>query len=507
MVLFSDAHGLRIVRALRRYHQRPALDSGRPDHCNLALGEYPSHQRFLFDRTDPVACSVCAVPVSAPPRLEQYGGFAGSLSRWPTVEHGGPWYLMGLVRRHFRWLRETKTPVSWMENVIATSLAYWAVPATTVLLWVRYLVRQDMRGTSLHVLFFLLSVSVATGLPSVVSRVIRSGEMRRPSSRSVARMAFLTLRAPIAAGLILLLLSCGVILGVPADSDASRRYFSASPRRWAAEAFRLVGYRPYADLIEATLVPPRARLASANDAPGDGAGARLNENSLRYARAYRAVLGGARLWRADLVGAYLTEADLRNANLREAHLRDAVLDHARADHALFISADGKDANLTGADLRGSDMTYSIFDNASFAGAKLAGASFYGASLRHTNWLRADLTRSDMRDTQVQEAEFSLANLELTDFSGAKLTGAQFAGAQFKGTILLGADLRNTGLRGAIFQGAVLRDAPMDGAQLDGADFRGALGLTAIQVCSSRGWSSAQFDADVLQAVQAQCGAK
>jgi uncharacterized protein YjbI with pentapeptide repeats len=424
-----------------------------------------------------------------------------------TVEHGGPWYLMGLVRRHFRWLRETKTPVSWMENVIATSLAYWAVPATTVLLWVRYLVRQDMRGTSLHVLFFVLSVSVATGLPSVVSRVIRSGEMRRPSSRSVARMAFLTLRAPIAAGLILLLLSCGVILGVPADSDASRRYFSASPRRWAAEAFRLVGYRPYADLIEATLVPPRARLASANDAPGDGAGARLNENSLRYARAYRAVLGGARLWRADLVGAYLTEADLRNANLREAHLRDAVLDHARADHALFISADGKDANLTGADLRGSDMTYSIFENASFAGAKLAGASLYGAYLRHTNWLRADLTRSDMRDTQMQEAEFSLANLELTDFSGAKLTGAQFAGAQFKGTILLGADLRNTGLRGAIFPGAVLRDAPMDGAQLDGADFRGALGLTAIQVCSSRGWSTAQFDADVLQAVQAQCGVK
>src|SRR5438552_19067236 len=119
-----------------------------------------------------------------------------------------------------------------------------------------------MPGVSLHVLFFLLSVSVATGLPSVVSRVIRSGEMRRPSSRSVARMAFLTLRAPIAAGLILLLLSCGVILGVPADSDASRRYFSASPRRWAAEAFRLVGYRPYADLIEATLVPPHARAAA-----------------------------------------------------------------------------------------------------------------------------------------------------------------------------------------------------------------------------------------------------
>src|SRR5215469_1211870 len=168
-----------------------------------------------------------------------------------TVERGGPWYLMGLVRRHFRWLRETKTPVSWLETTIATALAYWAVPATIALLWVRYLVRQDLRGSSLHVLFFVLSVSVATGLPAVVSRVIRSGEEKRPSTRNVFRLALFTLRAPIVAGLALLILSCGVIWGIPADSDASRRYFSASPRRWAAEAFRLVGYRPYADLIEA----------------------------------------------------------------------------------------------------------------------------------------------------------------------------------------------------------------------------------------------------------------
>jgi uncharacterized protein YjbI with pentapeptide repeats len=441
-----------------------------------------------------------------------------------TVEQGGPWYLMGLVRRHFRWLRETKTPVSWLENAIATLLAYWAVPTTIAIFWMRYLVRQDMRGTSLHVLFFVLSVSVATGLPSLVSRVIRSGEVRRTTPRSVARMAYLTLRAPIAFGLALLLLSCGVILGIPADSDASRKYFSASPRRWAAEAFRLVGYRPYADLVEATLVPPRARSASAsstsapqsnapsananaNDAPGDGVGAKLNENSLRYARGYRAVLSGARLWRADLVGAYLTEADLRNANMREAHLRDAVLDHARADHALLISADGTSADLTGADLRGSDLTYAIFESASFAGAKLGGASLYGANLKYTNWLRADLTRSDMRDTQMQEAGLSLANLELTDFSGAKLAGAHFGGAQFKGTILLGADLRNTDMRGAVFPGAVLREAPIDGSQLDGADFRGALGLTAAQICSAHGWSTAQFDPDVLLAVQSQCGSK
>jgi hypothetical protein len=48
---------------------------------------------------------------------------------------------------------------------------------------------------------------------------------------------------------------------------------------------------------------------------------------------------------------------------------------------------------------------------------------------------------------------------------------------------------------------------MNGAQIDGADFRGALGLTAAQVCSTQGWPFAQFDADVLQAIQALCGSK
>lgn len=416
-----------------------------------------------------------------------------------TVEREGPWYLMGLVRRHFRWLREAKTPVSLMENVIATLLAYWIVPATIALIWMRYLVRQDLRGSALHVLFFVLSVSVATGLPAVVSRVVRPGEIRRPSSRSILRLAILTLRIPAAAGLILMTLSLGVIWGIPAETEASQRYFSGSPRRWAAEGFRLVGYRPYADLIESSLILPKKK----GDAVSED-GAKLNEGSLRYARAYRAALPDARLWRGDLVGAYLTESDLHGANLREAKMRDAVLDHTNLQKAVLISANGASANLTGADLRGADFTYAVFENASFANAKLESASLYGANLQKTKWLRADLTRADVRDTQMQGSTLALSNLELADFSGAKLDGATLAGAQLKGTIFLGADLRNADLRGAVFTGAVLRDALMDGTKLDGGDFHGALGLTATQVCSAASFADAQFDADVQVAVQAQC---
>lgn len=417
-----------------------------------------------------------------------------------TVEREGPWYLMGLVRRHFRWLRDAKTAVSLLENVIATILAYWVVPATIALIWMRYLVRQDLRGTALHVLFFALSVSVATGLPAMVSRVVRPGEIRRPNSHSVMRLALMTLRIPVMAGLILLTLSVGVIWGVPAETEASKRYFSGSPRRWAAEGFRLVGYRPYADLIESSLILPKTK----GNADGED-GAKLNEGSLRYARAYRASLTDARLWRGDLIGAYLTESDLDGANLREAKMRDAVLDHASLEKAVLISADGSFANLTGANLKGSDFTYAVFPQANFANAKLAGASLYGANLQQTKWLRADLTRADLRDTQMQGATLSLSNLELADFSGAKLGGATLSGAQMKGTIFLGTDLRGADLRGAVFTGTVIRDALLDGAKLDGADLHGVLGLTGAQVCSTASWRDAQLDPDTLADAQARCG--
>jgi len=416
-----------------------------------------------------------------------------------TVEREGPWYLMGLVRRHFRWLRDAKTAVSMLENVIATILAYWVVPIVIALIWMRYLVRQDLRGTALHVLFFVLSVSVATGLPAVVSRVIRPGEIRRPSSRSVLRLAFMTLRIPIAAGLVLLTLSLGVIWGVPAETEASKRYFSASPRRWAAEAFRFVGYRPYADLIESSLVVPVGK--------GEEDGAKLNEGSLRYARAYRASLPDARLWRGDLIGAYLTETDLQGANLREAKMRDSVFDHANLEKAVLISADGTSSNLTGANLKGADLTYAVFAQANFANAKLGGASLYGANLQQTKWLRADLTRADVRDTQLQGALLSLSNLELADFSGAKLGGATLSGAQMKGTIFLGTDLREADLRGAVFTGTVVRDSLLDGAKLDGADLHGVLGMTGAQVCSTASWRDAQMDQDLLADVQARCGSR
>ncbi|MGC0774538.1 MAG: pentapeptide repeat-containing protein [Candidatus Acidiferrum sp.] len=438
----------------------------------------------------------------------------GSMSGLPavfkdgqTLEKDGPWYLMGLVRRHFRWMREGRSPFWVLETVVATVLAYWVVPATLFLFWLRYLVRQDFRGTLLHAFLLTLSVAAATCVPTIVARVLQPGDLLRQKSKNLLRLSFTTARVALLTGCALLIFSLGVNRGLPSDKNIAPQYSPANLLRWASEAMQSIGYRPYAELTEATLSGPPPHGNWSEDALASVPGAKLNEMNLRFARAYRAYLVNAKLWRANLEGAYLSESDMRGANLREAVLRDAILDRVRAAKTVMVSADARRANFTGADLRGADLSFATLENAVLSNAKLEGASLYAVDLRNGQLLRTVLTRADMRDTKMEHAVLSFANLEQTDFSSAKLADANMTGAQFKGTILMDADLRNADLRGAFFAGAVLRGAQLTGASVAGADMRGALGLTAEQVCSTRGWQGAQLDSDVLSQTQSLCGSR
>src|SRR5580658_8495007 len=407
----------------------------------------------------------------------------GSMSGLPavfkdgqTLEKDGPWYLMGLVRRHFRWMREGRSPFWVLETIVATVLAYWVVPATLFLFWLRYLVRQDFRGTLLHAFLLTLSVAAATCVPTIVARVLQPGDLLRQKSKNLLRLSFATARIALLTGCALLIFSLGVNRGLPSDSNIATQHSSTSLLRWASEAMQSIGYRPYAELTEAMLSGPPPHGNWSDEALASVPGAKLNEMNLRFARAYKAYLVNAKLWRANLEGAYLSEADMRGANLREA------------------------------DLRGADMSFATLDNALLSNARLAGASLYAVNLRNAQMLRTDLSRADMRDTKMEHAVLSFANLEQTDFSSAKLLEANMTGAQFKGTILMDADLRNADLRGAFFNGAIFRGTEITGANIAGADLRGALGLTADQVCSTHGWQAAQLDADVQAQTRSLCGA-
>jgi uncharacterized protein YjbI with pentapeptide repeats len=411
------------------------------------------------------------------------------------------------VRRHFRWMREGRSPFWVLETIVATVLAYWVVPATLFLFWLRYLVRQDFRGTLLHAFLLTLSVAAATCVPTIVARVLQPGDLLRQKSKNLLRLSFATARAALITGCALLIFSLGVNRGLPSDRNVAAQHSPTSVLRWASEAMQSIGYRPYAELTEATLSGPPPHGNWSEEALAAVPGAKLNEMNLRFARAYKSYLVNAKLWRANLEGAYLSEADMRGANLREAVLRDAILDRVLASKTVMVSAEANRVNFTGADLRGADLSFATLDSALLSNAKLGGASLYAVNLRNAQMLRADLSRSDMRDTKMEHAVLSFANLEQTDFSSAKLVEANMTGAQFKGTILMDADMRNSDLRGAYFNGAIFRGAEIGGANVAGADLRGALGLTADQVCSTRGWQGAQFDADVLSQTQSLCGAR
>src|SRR6059058_2556640 len=279
--------------------------------------------------------------------LRLWGSMAALPAVFPdgqTLEKDGPWYLMGLVRRHFRWQGESRSAMIAFETVLSTVLAYWIVPATLFLYWLRYLPLQDFRGTLLHVFLMTLSVATATSLPFVVSRVLRPGDIRLPKSKNVLRMILGTTRAALAVGCILFIISLGVNRGLPSDRTGSAAGSAADPRRWAATIFQSVGYRPYADLTEASLSTPLPKGTPWTDENvAKISGARLNEMNLRYARAYRAFLVNAKLWRANLEGGYFSEGDLRGANLRETLLRSGVFDRAQLSHVVMVSA-----NATGA---------------------------------------------------------------------------------------------------------------------------------------------------------------
>jgi uncharacterized protein YjbI with pentapeptide repeats len=421
-----------------------------------------------------------------------------------TPEKDGSWYLMGPIRQHLRWTRDPRSPLAMVESRLAKLLAYWAVPATVFSFWLRYLVMQDYRGTLLQVFLLTLVAAAGFAMPRIVARVLRPGDWTDESTPQFVRDLAGAFRVPMAVGLVVFLMSLGVIRGLPADANARPEIGRGDPRRWAAMAFQAMGYRPYADVTEESISTNAAKPVTDGET-GTGSGPRLNEINLRYSRGYRSQFAGARMWRANLEGSSLSEADFRAANLREAILRGANLDRLQAAKANLVSADAQGAQLAGADFRGADLSYANLDGAKLTTANFGRATLYAVKLRHADLLRAELSHADMRDVRLDDAVLSMASMEMTDFSAAKMMGANLTGSQAKGTIFLEADMSRVDLRGAAFPGAILRDTKLDGARVEGADFRGALGLEAWQVCATTGWQGAQFDPDVKAAVLQSCG--
>lgn len=338
----------------------------------------------------------------------------------PLDEHVYPWLLNGLVRRHFELLKE-RPPVAKLQEIISMGLAWWSVPITLTGFWWRYLLRQDLPLTAVHVATLAASVWFAAYVYRLTAKTLGETGADAPASSRKAK-------SPPKVHSRLWAFARGALA----------RYWHA----WAA-AFSLgfaamllmasqwaFASKPARELLRANLQgkdvstkPENYYELDLEDRLAAVTGAQLAGRDLGYAYASgaffaSAVLAGANLERALLIkanfeaavleaavleAAILAEANLERANLRRAKLEAATLYRANLDRALLTKANLKKALLFEANLRGADLRRADLADANLQGADLRGADLSDANLRLANLGAADLVDSNVTARQLSEA--------------------------------------------------------------------------------------------------------
>lgn len=418
----------------------------------------------------------------------------------PLDERAYPWLVIGLVRSHFKLLRGERPPLSRLQTGFTLALAYWLLPATLLLFWWRYLPRQEVLGTSIHILLLSVSTLAAQLFSHLTHRTLRA----KPRERAWAlfrrvraeRGRFAALRelilgplAPIAVGLLTgaltVFLSIGAINGT--------RESGAGFRTWVPKVLETVWISAFARFGPAEVSIKPASWAEDDDVQLSLVeGAPLAGQSLRYLDAR-----GAFLVKAELAEADLTWADFGVADLRLANLQGAILESAYFDGSKLQGADLEDANLRYAAFNGADLTDANLEGADLSGAffdfaNLTGVNLEGANLSNASFAFAILKEARLADAVLFEAVLTNASFDFAELIGSNLRSADLQGALFVHTYLINADLRGANLTGADFE-----DADLTGAKLEWTDLRDASGLTAAQVRAATDWEHALLPADVL----------
>ncbi|MGH9691891.1 MAG: pentapeptide repeat-containing protein [Candidatus Acidiferrales bacterium] len=426
-----------------------------------------------------------------------------------SLDENKPRIVAGLLRNHFRWMNPDAPSPRTIEKLISVSAAYWIVPVTLLLFWLRYLTLQEIHGTILQALLATAATGVALHSTTKVGRPAERWILQENFAERVAGK--IRNINPVKSALILLIvltfLSAGVMAGVPRGKDRAPQYMEGSIRRWAAIALWSVGVDPYANLTEATISTPPPNWNGSDDQVSAVKGARLNESNFRYAQAYRIFLANAHLWHADFQGAFLSQADLRRADLGQSRFGLAILDQARMNHANLDRSVLDGANLSRADLRAANLSYASLEGADLMDARLDDASLYGARLGLATLVRTNFEKADLREAYLEGANLEHADLQGAYLWSAKLSGAHLNNAQLESAILVDADLRGADLRWAQLSGTILTGANLAGASLDGTDLRGAVGFGANQVCSTKSRQGVLLDPAMQEQVTAQCGAR
>ena len=333
-----------------------------------------------------------------------------------------PWLLNGLAADRIEKSRHALAFVVIIETVSAIFAAWWFLPLTLVVMWLRYLPRHDWFGTGFEVVLIGITIFFAIWFQRLASSIIARRD-RTPG-------AYLPLSIAASVSLVTFAVSYGAINGVLADEErragTGTQIVESGTFAWLSRTVpKIFDWLP----IEVRAFANIDEQEVSTKLPGGAViGAKLGGLDFRYGSAkgaflVNAFLRGADLRGANFVGAQMKETDLRSADLRKAwlflaELKGAELMHARLDQTYLADANLQTAQLNYARLQGAFMV-----NTDLRGADLRGASLQGAIM-----------------------------------TGAKLQNAQMLGVQLKGAILDNANLEGvTGLTDEQMADACIND--------------------------------------------------
>jgi len=311
-----------------------------------------------------------------------------------------PWLISGMVRSHVRLLKDHRPALSRIQSGISVLLAWWVIPFTFLLFWLRYIPRHDWVGTSLHVGVLAVSITAAILLHRLAAKTLRGERTSSLSWKAKVKSlpayqhASLTLGILGLSGIIFFHLSTWAIEGVrPNNPTSSWEDLSKPPpestslgwhdgRILLPRLFDYFGYRTYANLVEADMSTKPPTWTGQKD--------KLKDEI--------PLVKGAKLKGANFQNANMIQAFLINADLRGAHLEGANLGGANLQKAVLVRAHLEKANLGGAHLEEANLLEAYLQEADLYGANLEKANLGGAHLEGAK----NLTQAQLNQACVDE---------------------------------------------------------------------------------------------------------
>src|SRR5262249_13908294 len=96
----------------------------------------------------------------------------------PLDRSAYPWLLNSLVCAYFVQLEHHRPTLFRLQAWISILFAWWIVPATMVLFWVRYLCRHDWLGTGLHIIMLTAATGIAILFHKLAKRTLEGKDKR-----------------------------------------------------------------------------------------------------------------------------------------------------------------------------------------------------------------------------------------------------------------------------------------------------------------------------------------